>query len=176
MRPNKNEYVEYYDRYISLIKGDDIHKVLVAQSLETQQVLNSFSESMGNYSYEPGKWTIKEVVGHLIDCERVFAYRAMCIARGEKKSLPGFEQDDYVKFGNFNERELFDLNYEFRLLRESNILLEKGFNDEVMQRRGFANNGEFTVLALFYIIAGHEKHHMNILLERYKKNYASRKL
>lgn len=176
MRPNKNDYPEYYERYISLIKGDDIHKVLVAQSLETQEVLNSFSESMGNFAYGPGKWTVKEVVGHLIDCERVFAYRAMCIARGEKKSLPGFEQDDYVKFGNFNERELFDLNYEFRLLRESNILLENGFNDEIMQRRGIANKGEFTVLALFYIIAGHEKHHMNILLERYKKNYASRKL
>jgi len=128
---------------------------------------------MGNYSYEDGKWTVKEVIGHLIDTERVMAYRAMCIARGEKKPLPGFEQDDYVKFGNFNKRELSDLIYEFRLLRESNLLLAKGFDEECLQKRGVASNHEITVLALLYIIAGHENHHMRILQERYKKFYTS---
>lgn len=171
MRPNKNDYAPYYEGYINLVKGEDIHKILVAQSIETQGVLNSFSDTMGNYSYEEGKWTVKEVVGHLIDTERVMAYRAMCIARGEKQSLPGFDQDPYVKFGNFNKRELFDLNYEFRLLRESNLLLAKGFDEESLQRHGLANNNEVTVLALLYIIAGHEKHHMNILQERYKNSY-----
>jgi hypothetical protein len=169
MRPNKNDYAPYYEKYINLLRGDDVQKILAAQSIETQSVLNSFPEAMGNYSYEKGKWTIKEVVGHLIDTERVMAYRAMCIARGEKQSLPGFDQDTYVKFGNFNKRELFDLNYEFRLLRESNMLLAKGFDKKALERRGVASNNEVTVLALLYIIAGHEKHHMNILLERYKK-------
>ena len=171
MRPNKNDYAPYYEGYINLVKGDDIHKILTAQSIETQGVLNSFSETLGNYAYAEGKWTVKEVVGHLIDTERVMAYRAMCIARGEKQSLPGFDQDTYVKTGNFNKRELFDLNYEFRLLRELNLLLSKGFDEEILQRRGIANNNEVTVLGLLYIIAGHEKHHMNILQERYKKSY-----
>jgi hypothetical protein len=136
-------------------------------------VLNSFSEAMGSFAYEPGKWTVKEVVGHLIDTERVMAYRAMCIARGEKQPLPGFEQDEYVNFGNFNRKGLFDLNYEFRLLRESNMLLVKGFDEEALQRRGIANENKVTVLALLYVIAGHEKHHTNILLERYKKSYTN---
>lgn len=171
MRPNKNDYALYYERYINLVKGEDIHKILAAQSIETQAMLNSFPKAMGDYSYEKGKWTVKEVVGHLIDTERVMAYRAMCIARGEKQSLPGFEQDAYVKSGNFNKRELFDLIYEFRLLRESNMLLVKGFDEEVLKNRGIASSNEVTVLALLYIIAGHEKHHMNILLERYKKSY-----
>jgi hypothetical protein len=171
MRPNKSDYAPYYEGYINLVKGDDIHKILTGQSIETQGVLNSFSETLGNYAYAEGKWTVKEVVGHLIDTERVMAYRAMCIARGEKQSLPGFDQDTYVKTGNFNKRELFDLNYEFRLLRELNLLLSKGFDEEILQRRGVANNNEVTVLGLLYIIAGHEKHHMNILQERYKKSY-----
>jgi len=173
MRPNKNDYAPYYDRYVSLVKGDNIHKILAEQSMATQEVLNSFPGTVGNYSYEDGKWTVKEVIGHLIDTERVMAYRAMCIARGEKKPLPGFEQDDYVKFGNFNKRELSDLIYEFRLLRESNLLLAKGFDEECLQRRGVASNNEINVLALLYIIAGHENHHMRILHERYKQSYTS---
>ena len=173
MRPNKNDYAPYYDRYISLVEGDDINKILFTQWKETQEVLNSFSAAMGSYSYEPGKWAVKEVVGHLIDTERVMAYRAMCIARVEKQPLPGFDQDAYVKSGNFNKRELSDLNYEFRLLRESNMLLAKGFDEAALQRRGVANKNEVTVLGLLYIIAGHEKHHMNILQERYKKSYMS---
>jgi hypothetical protein len=167
MRPSAGDYAPYYERYINLIEGDDILKILNDQSKKTQDILNSFSEHKGNYRYADGKWTVKEVVGHLLDTERVFAYRALCIARGEKKSLPGFEQDDYVTEGNFNRRELFDLNYEFRLLRESNLLLFRTFTPEMMQRKGFANETTVSVLALMFMIAGHEKHHMNILKERY---------
>jgi hypothetical protein len=167
MRPSAGDYAPYYERYINLIEGDDILKILNDQSKKTQDVLNSFSEHKGNYRYADGKWTVKEVVGHLLDTERVFAYRALCIARGEKKSLPGFEQDDYVTEGNFNRRELFDLNYEFRLLRESNLLLFRTFSSEMMQRKGFANESTVSVIALMYIIAGHEKHHMNVLKEKY---------
>jgi hypothetical protein len=167
MRPIPGDYSGYYNDYVKLVEGDDIIKVLYQQNKKTQDILNSFSEHKGNYRYADTKWTVKEVVGHLIDTERVFAYRALCIARGEKKSLPGFEQDDYVKEGNFNRHELFELNYEFRLLRESNLLLFKSFTPEMLKRKGFANESSISVLAILFIIAGHEKHHMNILQERY---------
>ena len=167
MRPEPGEYAPYYESYIKLIEGDDILRILNDQSKKTQDVLNSFSEHKGNYHYADGKWTVKEVVGHLLDTERVFAYRALCIARGEKKSLPGFDQDDYVKEGNFNSRELFELNYDFRLLRESNLLMFRSFTQEMLNRKGFANETSVTVLAILYMIAGHENHHMNFLREKY---------
>ena len=167
MRPAPGDFSTYYENYIKLIEGDDILKILNEQSKKTQDILNSFSEHRGNFRYADGKWTVKELVGHLLDTERVFAYRALCIARGERKSLPGFDQDDYVKEGNFNRRELFDLNYEFRLLRESNLLLFRTFTPEMLKLKGFANESSITVLAILFIIAGHEKHHMNVLKEKY---------
>ena len=167
MRPDQSDYAPYYANYIKLVEGEDILKILNDQSKITQDVLNSFSEHKGNYQYADGKWTVKEVVGHLLDTERVFAYRALCIARGEKKSLPGFEQDDYVNEGNFNRRELFELNYEFRLLRESNLLLFRSFAPEMLWKRGFASEASVTVLAILFIIAGHEKHHIKVLREKY---------
>ena len=167
MKPNLGDYSTYYENYIKLIDGDDILKILNEQSKKTQDILNSFSEHRGNFRYADGKWTVKEVVGHLLDTERVFAYRALCIARGEKKTLPGFDQNDYVSEGNFNRRELFDLNYEFRLLRESNLLLFRSFTPEMLKLKGFANESSISVLAILFIIAGHEKHHMNVLREKY---------
>ena len=167
MKPNLGDYSTYYENYIKLIDGDDILKILNEQSKKTQDILNSFSEHRGNFRYADGKWTVKEVVGHLLDTERVFAYRALCIARGEKKSLPGFDQNDYVSEGNFNRRELFDLNYEFRLLRESNLLLFRSFTPEMLKLKGFANESSVSVLAILFIIAGHEKHHMKVLREKY---------
>ena len=167
MRPAISDYAEYYQKYIDLVKGDDIFKILVEQNMESQNVLNSFSESKGNYSYAEGKWTVKEVIGHIMDVERIFAYRALCIARGETKPLPGMDQDYYVKNGNFNKRQLIDINYEYRLVRESNILLFGGFDKSVLQNRGNASGYEVTVLALMFMTAGHVKHHLNILMERY---------
>jgi uncharacterized damage-inducible protein DinB len=168
MRPAKGDYSEYYQQYIDLVKDDNILKVLTEQNKETQNILNSFPKDKGEFRYAEGKWTIKEIIGHLMDVERIFAYRALSIARGEKKSLPGFDQDEYAKNGMFNQGTLSDLNYEFRLLRECNILLFKGLDKSVWQNRGLANDTEVTVLALMYMIAGHEKHHTNILNERYK--------
>lgn len=167
MRPVIGDYAEYYQKYIDLVKGDDIFRILVEQNMESQNVLNSFSESKSNYKYAEGKWTVKEVVGHMMDVERIFAYRALCIARGEQQPLPGMDQNSYVAQGNFNKRQLFDLNYEYRLLREANILLFGGFDKSVLQNRGTASGYEVTVLALMFMTAGHEKHHLNILLERY---------
>jgi uncharacterized damage-inducible protein DinB len=167
MRPAKGDYGEYYQKYIDLVKGDDIFRILVEQNMDSQNVLNSFSESKGNYKYAEGKWTVKEVIGHMMDVERIFAYRALCIARGETNPLPGMDQDMYVYNGNFNKRQLFDLNYEYRLLRESNILLFGGFDKSVLQNKGTASGYEVTVLALMFMTVGHEKHHLNVLMERY---------
>ena len=167
MRPAKGDYGEYYQKYVDLVKGDDIFRILVEQNMDSQNVLNSFSESKGNYKYAEGKWTVKEVIGHMMDVERIFAYRALCIARGETNPLPGMDQDMYVYNGNFNKRQLFDLNYEYRLLRESNILLFGGFDKSVLQNKGTASGYEVTVLALMFMTVGHEKHHLNVLMERY---------
>lgn len=167
MRPAKEDYAEYYQPYIDLVKGDDILRILVEQNMESQNILNSISESKGNYAYAEGKWTVKEVVGHMMDVERIFAYRALCIARAESKPLPGMDQNEYVRNGRFNKRQLFDLVYEYRLIRESNILLFGSFEKQVLLNRGNASGYDVTVLAIMYMTAGHEKHHLNILLERY---------
>lgn len=167
MRPTENDYAPYYKGYIQKIKGDDILNILLYQTKECQSVFNSFSVNKGNYKYAPGKWSVKEVIGHIMDTERVFAYRALCIARGEKQPLPGFEQDDYVKEGKFNKRSLDDIIYEFRLMREGNLLMFRNFDEEMLNRRGNASGFDVTVNALLFMIAGHAQHHMDILKERY---------
>jgi uncharacterized damage-inducible protein DinB len=167
MKPKSGDYNPYYHRYISLIGDDDIIDVLEEQRKTSEKFLKTFTEEQGNYSYADGKWTMKEVLGHVIDTERIMAYRALAFARNEEQSLPGFEQDDYVAESNFNKRSLIDMISEFRTVRESNIILFKSFDDEILKRRGTASESEITVLALIFIIAGHEKHHMKILREKY---------
>lgn len=167
MRPAETDYAPYYKNYIDKIKGDKILDILNQQTKELQNILNSFPESKGNHTYADGKWTVKEVIGHMMDTERVFAFRAFSIARGEKQPLPGFEQDDYVIEGKFNSRNLFDLVYEYRLMRESNLLLFRSFDNEMLSKRGIASGYEVTVNALLYMIAGHTKHHLELLREKY---------
>ncbi|MCH6575761.1 MAG: DinB family protein [Bacteroidetes bacterium] len=170
MKPKPEDYDAIYSGYISLIGDDDIIEVLKEQRKTSEKFLKTFTEKQGNYSYADGKWTVKEVLGHVIDTEKIMAYRALSFARGEKQSLPGFEQDDYVAESNFNKRSLDDLINEFITIRESKIMLFKSFDEEIFNRRGTASESEVTVLALIYIIAGHEKHHMKFLKERYVKN------
>ncbi len=167
MRPNPGDYDPYFERYIKLVEGDNIIKILYEQNKITRELIKSISDYKGNYRYADGKWTIKEVVGHILDSERILAYRALSLARGEKKSLPGFDHNDYVREGNFNRRELLELSFEFKLLRESNLLMFKNFSEEMLCKKGLANEASVTVLALLYIIAGHEKHHLNVLEEKY---------
>ncbi len=166
-RPSDNDYAPYYADYMKHIEGDDIIKILSDQLVEDKKLFDSISEVKAAYAYAEGKWTIKEVVGHLIDVERVMAYRALCIARGEKQSLPGFEQDDYVENGKFNKRTLKNLIEELKLVRESNLVMFKNFDEEMLERRGTANNFEVTALSFLFIIAGHQMHHIKILKERY---------
>lgn len=169
MRPAKTDYADYYQKYIDLIEGEDIIQILSSLNEEASEIFNLFPQSRGDYTYAKDKWTVKEVIGHMMDTDRIFAYRTLVIARGEKQPLPSFDQDEYVKNGKFYLRELADLTYEYRLLRESNLLLFKGLDQSIYPNRGIAAGNEVTVLALMWMIAGHQKHHLNILREKYLK-------
>lgn len=167
VRPGPGEYAPFYETYVSKVQGGDVVAQLESQRLQTAQFFAASTERDGNFRYAPGKWSIKEVVGHLSDSERVFGYRAMRIGRGDQTALPGFEQEDYVKNGNFGEQSLADLVSEFGLVRAATLALLRSFNAEAWGRRGIASDNPVTVRALAFIIAGHELHHRGILKERY---------
>jgi hypothetical protein len=166
-RPEPTEYAPFYEKYISLVKGDDIVGVLEAQRLQMIQLFAGRSERDGNFRYGPDKWLVKEVLGHVTDSERIFAYRALRIARGDQTPLSGFEQDDYVRAASFGGRSLADLAAEFTHVRNATVALFGSLNKEAWTRRGIANKNEVTVRALAFITAGHELHHRMILEERY---------
>ncbi|HKN35145.1 MAG TPA: DinB family protein [Terriglobales bacterium] len=165
--PQTSEYAPYYGRYISLVKNDDILAALREQARATKALLSSLSQQQANSRYAPDKWTIKQVFGHLIDSERIFAYRALRIARADQIPMEGFEQDDYVRSGNFENRAMSDLLDEYETVRAATLTLFRNLDAAAWNRRGVANNNEITVRAAAYIIAGHELHHMQIVKDRY---------
>jgi uncharacterized damage-inducible protein DinB len=166
-RPQPTEYASNYEKYVALVLGNDIVAILEAQRLQMAQFLAARSERDGNFRYAPDKWSVKEVLGHITDTERIFAYRALRIARQDQTPLSGFEQDDYVRAGGFGERTLADLAEEFACVRSATVALFRPLSEEAWSRRGMANKNEVTVRALAFIIAGHELHHREILNERY---------
>ncbi len=165
--PPPNEYAPYYGRYISLVAGDDILAALETQARETHAFLSARGEADGNLRYAPEKWSVKQVLGHICDTERVFAYRALRIARADQTPIEGFAQDDYVRNGPFAEGRLADMIAEFSSVRAATLSFLRGLNADAWTRRGVANNTEVSVRALAYIIAGHELHHRRILREKY---------
>src|SRR5215831_1441606 len=169
LRPAKSEYDPYYQRYISLVPDEDVLVALDQQLSETLILLRSLSEHHGAFRYEPNKWSVKEVLGHLIDTERIMAYRALRIARNDRTPIPGFEQDDYVLNGPYSALRLADLVDEFKAVRAATLSLFRNLRPEDWTRVGTANKNDVTVRALAYIIAGHELHHRHILEERYFK-------
>lgn len=166
-KPNINDYAEYYAGYIAYIEEDNALSALERLFLKTQTLLTRISEEQANFRYSPEKWSIKEVIGHILDAERVFSYRALRFSRGDITKLSGFDQDFYIINGQFNRRKLTDLAEEYRLVRESNLILFNTFDEAQLSRRGVANEKEITVNALLYIIAGHEAHHIQILQTKY---------
>jgi hypothetical protein len=166
-RPVPTEYAPFYEKYIALVPGNDIVSSLDAQRLQMAQLFAARSERDGNFRYAADKWSVKEVVGHITDSERIFAYRALRIARADQTPLSGFEQDDYVRAGAFGDRTLADLVEEFVLVRSATSALFHSLGEEAWVRRGVANKNEVSVRALAFIIAGHELHHREILKERY---------
>ena len=166
-RPATDEFAPYYGMYISRVPDGDVVATLASQIPETAAFLRSLPESLGDHRYAPEKWSIREVIGHISDAERVFAYRALRFARGDKTPVPGFDENDYVANGNFGSRSLEDLISEFEHLRQATIHLFGGLDEKSMAMRGTANGLEVSVRALAFIIAGHEEHHMEILRTRY---------
>ncbi len=170
MRPAKNDYAPYYETYISKVDFDDPVDAMKKYKEDTIKFFSKLSIEEAISPYSQGKWSYKETLGHIMDAERVMAYRAISIARGETKHLPGFDQELYVKNGNFNGRNLINLLAEFSSIREASIFLFNSFKKDILHRRGIANENEVTVLALGFIISGHNKHHLEILKSFYYKN------
>ncbi len=167
VRPSAEEYASFYETYVSLVPDGDVVGTLSRQLDETLALLRNVPAAREDFSYEPGKWSIKEVVGHMTDAERIFSYRALCIARGDKQNLPGMDQDDYMSGATFSTRRLGDLAAEFEYVRRATLSLLRHLSQEAWLRRGTANDYEVSVRALAYILAGHEAHHVNVLRERY---------
>ncbi len=166
-RPEQNEYAEYYEKYVSLVKEDNILAVLKNNKSETQNLLVEISEEKALFRYAPGKWSIKELLGHIIDTERIFAYRALRFARNDQVKIEGFEQDAYIENASFDDCKFTELTAEFAFVRDANILMFQNLSNEAWQRSGIASENSVSVRALAYLIAGHEIHHINILKERY---------
>lgn len=165
--PGPDEQAPYYAKYIALVPAADIVETLEQQRRETAALLSSLSEAQGGHRYAPDKWTIKQAAGHVNDTERVFAYRALRISRGDPTPIEGFDQDTYVLQGPSANARLADIAAEFDTIRHSTIALFRQLDAEAWLRRGVANKNEVTVRALAWIIAGHDLHHRAILRERY---------
>lgn len=166
-RPEKAEYTEYFHRYVSLVPDGDLLDLLDKQAAETRAMLGSLSDGDARFRYGPDKWSIKQVVGHLADTERVMSYRALCFARGDETVLPSFDENAFVTSARFDERTLSSLLAELGSVRAATIALAGGLSDEELVRRGRTQSGEYSVRAMVYMIAGHERHHQQILRDRY---------
>lgn len=168
--PAGDEFDSYYQGYIDLVKNKQLSLILRQQRAQMLELLDGLSEEQAEYRYAPEKWSIKEMLGHLIDTERVFVFRAMSIARGEKQSLPGFDQDEYVKTGNFDQRSLESLRREYETVRNASIAFFESLAPALWLETGMANEVNVSVRAIGYIVPGHEAHHLRVLEERYLGN------
>ncbi|HVO35178.1 MAG TPA: DinB family protein [Gemmatimonadales bacterium] len=166
-RPASAEYVPYFARYVDLVPEGDILDLLRRQVDETAALVGTLSDRDADYRYAEGKWSIKEVIGHLADAERIFLYRALCFARGEPKELPGWDENEYVARAAFGARALADLVAELKAARAASVSLYAGLDQEELLRKGTANQRGYSVRAVAYITAGHERHHCDIIRERY---------
>lgn len=167
-KPQPNEYATFAETYIKLASGfDDIVAALANQQLELIKLFTDLYAGKGNYRYAENKWTLKEVLLHIIDAERVFGYRALCIARGEQQNLPGFSENDYAANSNADAREMADLLEEYQAVRAASVCLLRSLTTAQADMIGVANGKPVSVRALAYMMTGHELHHIHILKERY---------
>src|ERR1044071_5395564 len=164
-KPRKDEYPSYAEMYMKLVPGDGkLLQHLKDNFIAVKKLIYSLPAEKLLYRYEKNKWTIKETLVHIVDDERIYAYRAMCFARNEAQSLPGFEQDDYALYSGANDREPDNIFEEYEAVRNATITLFNGLPEDALTRSGIANGNKATVRALAYHIAGHEQHHMNIIM------------
>jgi hypothetical protein len=166
-RPRPGELGDYYLGYVALVPEGDVLVELERGLAETRALLARFGEARAGHRYAPGKWSVKEIVGHVIDAERVFAYRALRMARGDRTPLAGFEQDDYVAAAGSDGRALSDLVAELTHLRAASLLFFRSLTAEAWERSGTASDNPFVVCAFPYLLAGHEAHHRRVLAQRY---------
>jgi hypothetical protein len=166
-RPGAGEFAAWYEGYVALVPAGDICHVLREQGQQLLEVLRHVPESAADHAYAPGKWSIKEVVGHISDAERVFSYRALRIARADSTPLAGFDEQQWVPPARFGDRALAHLAAEFAAVRAASIALLDGLPEDAWTRSGTANGQQVSVRALAAIIAGHALHHQRILVERY---------
>lgn len=166
-RPATTEFSTYYSRYIDRVPDGDVLGTLEAQQRETGALLRSIPESRADHRYAPGKWSIREVLGHIADTERIFAYRALRMARGDTTPLPAFDENAYVENADFGSRPLAALADDVRIVRAATLSLLRPLSDEELGRIGTASDCPISARALAWIIAGHELHHVAILRERY---------
>lgn len=165
--PAAGEYGEFYAKYIARVPEGDIVAILATQIEDTITLLRNRTEQQALSAYAPGKWTMKEVIGHLIDTERIMTYRALRMARGDETPLAGFDENAFVPTGRFNERVLAGLLAELATVRRSSVALFAGLPEDAWTRTGLANDFPMSVRAQAWIIAGHELHHRALLVERY---------
>lgn len=166
-RPANSEYAEYYHRYVGRVPDGDIVRFLEAQCVEMESLLADVPAGKADYRYADGKWSIREVIGHVNDVDRVFAYRMVAFARGDGNPIPGMEQDEWVASANFGERTLADLVSEFVAIRRSLVALCTSLDEAALMRRGTASGVEFTARSIPWILAGHVLHHLEVIRERY---------
>jgi hypothetical protein len=169
LRPQPGENAPYYDRYISLVPGNDVLGAFDEQRRQMLLLFSGRSEDDGNLRYAPEKWSLKEVLGHINDTERIMSYRALRISRGDPTPIEGYEQDDYVRNAPFARRPLADLIEDYIAVRRATISLFRNLDEAAWTRRGIANKNEVSVRALAYLIAGHELHHRKIIEVKYLK-------
>lgn len=166
-KPSPSDYPVYFQQYIDQVPETDLITAMTIQTRELESFLSTIPEEKSLFAYEAGKWSIKELLQHIIDTERIFCYRALCIARGEKVNLPGFDENEYAANSHANERKWDDLVKEFAAVRYATELLFKSFTNEALDSIGSSNNKSISVSSIGFIITGHYYHHKKILLERY---------
>lgn len=166
-KPAQTEYASYYKPYIDLVHSKNLVGSLIETNRQTMKLLRQIHPERQDFRYERGKWCIKEIVAHLIDAERIFSYRALRFARHDHVELPGYDHDMYIFTSKAILRDYYQMLEEFSILRQSTVALFKSFDAEMLSRQGKANGMTITVNALGFVIAGHEKHHLNVIRQRY---------
>jgi uncharacterized protein (TIGR03083 family) len=172
-RPDRSEYADFYANYISKVPDGDLFNFLDLQPDEFVGIVNDLTDDQATKPPAPGKWSVKQVLGHLCDTERVMSYRILRFARGDRTELEGFEQDDYVAAADSNGRSATDLLAELRSVREATLALVRSLTDEASIRSGIANGKSVTVRALVYIVGGHAQHHLELLRQQTARKSAA---
>lgn len=167
MRPKQGDHAPFYETYVSLVQEENLADAMHGSLEEIREALELIPVEKADHAYAEGKWTVKELLQHMIDTERVFSYRAICIARGEQQPLPGFDENAYASLADVSHRSLKEMKEELLALRSSVYLMFRGFNGQMLERTGTASGKPITVNALGYICIGHVRHHVRILKERY---------